>query len=257
MHRFFTVSKPSGSQRKRSLRNESSESSEGFEPPARKRARAAGDQEDHSVISSENSGSNTVENEPEASEQQESSSTLQHQPDSIEAKLSIARDILKDNFGYDDFKSEQENVIRALLSGENSLAILPTNAGKSLCYQLPALCFEALDNKYGINQDGKHGITLVISPLISLMTDQVSALQRNGIAANALNISKSLQEQKDIFSSLAGGGLKILFCSPEKLMNEKFVKAITSVPGGIRLLAVDEAHCIDEVRVHACKKGFH
>jgi hypothetical protein len=212
------------------------------------RSRAFGDQQESSTTRPENLGSNVVENDLDDSGQLESSSgTVLQQTVSIETKMSIARDILSKTFRYEDFKSEeQENVIRALLSGENSLAILPTNAGKSLCYQLPALCFERFD----ANPDGQHGITLVISPLISLMTDQVNGLQRRGIAADALNGSNSKRENDAIFTALSEGTLKLLFCCPEKLLNETFLRAITSVPGGIRLLAVDEAHCIDEVSNH-------
>ena len=193
-----------------------------------------------------------IDNVPEqkaadGSEEQGGSKEPEKPKGSIKSRMSLARDILKRYFDFDDFKSEQEGVIKTLLAGENSLAVLPTNAGKSLCYQLPALYFEEFDKKYGTNEEGKHGITLVISPLISLMTDQVTALRKKNIAADAINTSKSAGEVRAVLNSLTAGKLKILFCAPEKFMNEAFVQAILTVPGGVRLLAIDEAHCIAEV----------
>ncbi|KAF2675034.1 ATP-dependent DNA helicase [Microthyrium microscopicum] len=172
----------------------------------------------------------------DASEEQGGSKGPEDFDDSIESRMSLARDILQAYFDFDDFKSEQESVIKTLLSGENSLAILPTNAGKSLCYQLPALCFEELDKKYGGNKEGKHGITLVISPLISLMSDQVARAPEE----------EYRRRRDQHFQVGRRGKLKILFCAPEKFMSKPFVQAISAVPGGVRLLAVDEAHCISE-----------
>ncbi|GAW13817.1 hypothetical protein ANO14919_032070 [Xylariales sp. No.14919] len=163
----------------------------------------------------------------------------------------IARSILKREFGYDDFRHEQAAAIRAILNGENTLAVFPTGAGKSLCYQIPAIAFEELDAAGLTERQSKtaaisSGITIVVSPLIALMKDQVDALQRRDIPAACLDSTKTSDEQKSINASIREGRLRILYCAPERLNNEGFVESMKFVPGGIRLVAVDEAHCISE-----------
>ncbi|RWA13157.1 hypothetical protein EKO27_g1943 [Xylaria grammica] len=119
----------------------------------------------------------------------------------------IARSILKREFGYDDFRHEQAAAIRAILNGENTLAVFPTGAGKSLCYQIPAIAFEELDAAGLTERQSKtaaisSGITIVVSPLIALMKDQVDALQRRGIPAACLDSTKTSDEQKSINASI-------------------------------------------------------
>ena len=105
-------------------------------------------------------------------------------------------EILKQYFGYDSFRPGQQTVVEQLLSGRDVLAVMPTGAGKSICYQVPALCMK--------------GITLVVSPLISLMKDQVDALRSRGIAAACLNSMQSAEEQNEIFSKIRAGTLKLV-----------------------------------------------
>jgi superfamily II DNA helicase RecQ len=111
--------------------------------------------------------------------------------------------------------------------------------------QIPAVAFELLDKQNGI-QSG-HGVTLVVSPLLSLMKDQVGALRKRNIAAESMDSTKSFDEMQLVRTAIRKGHLKILYCAPERLNNEAFVESIKDMPGGIRLLAVDEAHCISEV----------
>ncbi|KAI1758463.1 ATP-dependent DNA helicase recQ [Xylaria castorea] len=164
---------------------------------------------------------------------------------------SIALSILKQNFGYDNFRHEQAAAIRAILQGESALVVFPTGAGKSLCYQIPGIAFPELDAAGLTQRESKtaaigSGITIVVSPLIALMKDQVDALQRRGIPAACLDSTKTYEEVKSINASMQEGKLRILYCAPERLNNEGFVEGIKYVPGGIRLVAVDEAHCISE-----------
>lgn len=133
-------------------------------------------------------------------------------------------------FGHDQFRKGQEEVIHRLLAGKSVLAVFPTGAGKSLCYQLPALLFD--------------GLTLVISPLIALMKDQLDALARRGIAAARFDSTLDRDEACEVIRSLRRQALKILYVSPERLANERFINAIKGVT--IDLLAVDEAHCISQ-----------
>ncbi|MFZ4596489.1 MAG: RecQ family ATP-dependent DNA helicase, partial [Verrucomicrobiaceae bacterium] len=133
-------------------------------------------------------------------------------------------------FGYDTFRPGQEQVIHALLEGRSSLAIFPTGGGKSLCYQLPALLLD--------------GVTLVISPLIALMKDQVEALRARGVSAARLDSSLTANEVTEVFDAMRNGTLKLLYIAPERLMNESFMERLGRLKIG--LLAIDEAHCISE-----------
>jgi ATP-dependent DNA helicase RecQ len=139
-------------------------------------------------------------------------------------------DILNTQFKLPDFRPGQEAVIDALLQGRSALAVFPTGGGKSLCYQLPALMLD--------------GLTLVVSPLIALMKDQVDALQKLGIAAARLDSSLSKEETFAIFDGIQNGSVKLLYVSPERLKNERFVQRLANIR--ICLLAIDEAHCISE-----------
>lgn len=138
--------------------------------------------------------------------------------------------ILRETFGFAGYRSGQKQVIDRLLSGRSALAIFPTGGGKSLCYQLPALMFD--------------GLTVVISPLIALMKDQVDVLQQAGVAAARLDSSISYDEVRQIYRGMEDGSLKILYIAPERLANERFLYRLRNVT--IDLLAVDEAHCISE-----------
>ncbi|BAP86270.1 ATP-dependent DNA helicase RecQ [Paucilactobacillus hokkaidonensis JCM 18461] len=137
--------------------------------------------------------------------------------------------ILKTKFGYDTFRIGQQEVIDNTLAGKNVLAIMPTGGGKSLCYQIPALILS--------------GVTLVISPLISLMKDQVDALNENGIAATFINSTLDHFEIEERFNQAASGAVKLLYVSPERL-DSGYFNELAQLP--IQLIAIDEAHCISQ-----------
>ncbi len=137
---------------------------------------------------------------------------------------------LRQHFGHAAFRPGQEQVMQALLAGRSALALFPTSAGKSLCYQLPALLMD--------------GVTLVISPLIALMKDQVEGLRARGIGAARLDSSLKLEEVQQVFEDLRTGAVKLLYIAPERLMNENFIERLKRLK--IAMMAVDEAHCISE-----------
>jgi superfamily II DNA helicase RecQ len=153
---------------------------------------------------------------------------------------------LTKNFGFKSFQLKQEQVITRILSGGSAVVVFPTGGGKSLCFQIPAIVFSAVDKVENIRGDGDHGITLIVSPLIALMKDQVDALVRRGIKAATMDSTKSREEYLATCKMLENGELKMLYCAPERLNNEGFWQQMKHVRGGIRLLAVDEAHCISE-----------
>ena len=138
--------------------------------------------------------------------------------------------ILREKFGYSSFRPGQEETIDAILAGTDVLAVMPTGAGKSLCYQIPALLLD--------------GMTIVISPLISLMKDQVSALREAGCDAAFLNSSLSGEEYADTMNEISGGRVKLLYIAPERLQKTEMLKfaANASLP----LVVVDEAHCVSQ-----------
>ncbi|KAI0168926.1 ATP-dependent DNA helicase [Hypoxylon sp. FL1284] len=158
----------------------------------------------------------------------------------------VARTTLKENFGFDAFRHEQFAAVKSILRGENVLVIFPTGAGKSLCYQIPAVAFEKIDAVKRDRAQPGSGITIVVSPLIALMKDQVDALTRRGIAAACVDSSKTYEQQQQTTAAIREGRLRLLYCAPERLNNEGFVESMKHVPGGVRLVAVDEAHCISE-----------
>jgi len=149
-----------------------------------------------------------------------------------DALLSKARGLLRYLFGYESFRGEQEKVILSLLKGKDTLAIMPTGQGKSLSYQIPAQLFS--------------GLTLVISPLIALMKDQVDSLKAIGYPAAAINSQTSLGAVQRTLLEIYQGKLKVLFVAPERLETKSFISAMQGVE--ISLVAVDEAHCISELR---------
>lgn len=146
------------------------------------------------------------------------------------AETQRARTILKTVFGYDDLRPGQDEVVAAVLAGEDVFAVMPTGSGKSMCYQLPALV------------DG--GMTLVISPLVALMRDQVGQLAALGVAAATINSANSDDANRDAWRQMRQGALRLLFVSPEKLAGEGFLSALRD--SGIRRLAIDEAHCVSQ-----------
>lgn len=141
-----------------------------------------------------------------------------------------ARAILKGHFGFSSFKKGQEQIIASILQGSDTLGIMPTGGGKSACYQIPALLFP--------------GLTLVFSPLISLMKDQVDALDSLGIPGTFINSSLSFDEVEERISRAARGQCKLLYVAPERLESARFLTCIRSLP--VSLLAVDEAHCVSQ-----------
>ncbi|MGX3020728.1 ATP-dependent DNA helicase RecQ [Ursidibacter sp. B-7004-1] len=146
------------------------------------------------------------------------------------SNLAKAKEVLHNVFGYQSFRQGQSEVIDAILTGKDCLVIMTTGGGKSLCYQVPALCLD--------------GITLVISPLISLMKDQVDQLLTNGVEAAYLNSTQTLEEQQKVEQKALSGQLKLLYLSPEKVMTSGFFHFISHCK--ISLIAVDEAHCVSQ-----------
>ncbi|GME39364.1 Helicase [Neofusicoccum parvum] len=160
----------------------------------------------------------------------------------------LARKILNERFGLGSFRLEQEAVIARLLAGGSAVVVFPTGGGKSLCYQVPALAFPELDAQQPSPRRGPAdgGVTIVVSPLIALMKDQVDALRKRSISAVVMDSSKSRDEHLDTMHRLRAGAVRLLYCAPERLNNEGFVECLRSVRGGVRMVAVDEAHCISE-----------
>lgn len=141
-----------------------------------------------------------------------------------------ARKILKEIFGYDNFRSSQQDIINNILAKNNSFVLMPTGAGKSLCYQIPAILFE--------------GLTIVISPLIALMQDQVNSLKENGVKVAAINSSISYHEINNIKEQIKHNKLKLLYIAPERLLMDEFLEFIANI--NISLFAIDEAHCVSQ-----------
>ncbi|HZN05909.1 MAG TPA: ATP-dependent DNA helicase RecQ [Pyrinomonadaceae bacterium] len=135
---------------------------------------------------------------------------------------------LRRHFGFDDFREGQREVVGSILEGKDAVVVMPTGSGKSLCYQLPAMILE--------------GVTLVVSPLIALMKDQVDALQARGLPATFINSSLAEPEQRARIESLRRRAHKLVYVAPERFRSSRFTSAIQSVP--VSLFAVDEAHCI-------------
>lgn len=140
------------------------------------------------------------------------------------------RRVLKDVFGFDDFRPGQASVMEALLAGRHVLAVMPTGAGKSLCYQVPALV--------------KGGLTIVVSPLVALMQDQVAALRLAGVAADTINSSIERDANVAAWRRVASGQTRLLYLAPERLMTERMLDALARLD--VSLIAIDEAHCISQ-----------
>ena len=145
-------------------------------------------------------------------------------------EMSNAEEALREYFGFEGLRSGQDEIVANILAGRDSLAIMPTGGGKSLCYQLPALCRE--------------GVTIVVSPLIALMKDQVDALVARGIPAAAINSSLGADEYRQVMQDFRNGELKIVYVAPERFGNEGFMRTLQGLH--ISLFAIDEAHCLSQ-----------
>ncbi len=145
-------------------------------------------------------------------------------------KMEEARSVLRKLYGYDDFRGEQAKAIQAVLDQQDVLVIMPTGGGKSLCYQIPALVNE--------------GVGIIVSPLIALMEDQVSALRQLGVAAEFLNSTLDAQRQADIARRLEAGEIKLLYVAPERLLQPNTLAMLERIQ--VSLFAVDEAHCVSQ-----------
>src|SRR5262245_40871343 len=144
--------------------------------------------------------------------------------------LSKASDLLHSVFGFNAFRPGQEEIVQAVLAGEDVLAVMPTGSGKSLCYQLPAVA--------------RPGLTLVVSPLIALMRDQVRALLAAGVAAGSLNSANQPTENARVLDLLRRRDLRLLYIAPERLARPDTVEMLAESP--VTLMVIDEAHCVSQ-----------
>ncbi|MBW8638158.1 DNA helicase RecQ [Hoeflea sp. WL0058] len=144
--------------------------------------------------------------------------------------LQTAQSVLNEAFGFDSFRPGQEEIVDRLLAGRNVLAVMPTGAGKSLCYQIPAIV--------------RDGLTIVVSPLVALMNDQAAALEANGVAVACIHSGKSRENNVMDWRNVQGGDVKILYLSPERLMTERMLTVLDAIKPG--MFIVDEAHCISK-----------
>ena len=142
--------------------------------------------------------------------------------------MTEASAVLRDVFGFDDFRPGQKDIVDAVTQGENVLAIMPTGGGKSLCYQLPALL--------------RDGVTIVVSPLIALMRDQVRALRSIGVGAGALTSANTQEENDEIFAGLEDGSLRLWYLAPERLGSAQITSVLRRYRVG--MISVDEAHWV-------------
>ncbi len=146
------------------------------------------------------------------------------------APIHAPRDLMATVFGFSEYRPGQAEIVDAVLAGENCLAIMPTGGGKSLCFQLPALC--------------RSGVTVVISPLIALMRDQVRALRAAGVEAGALTSGNTEEETEEVFAALDEGRLRLLYIAPERLAASATMQMLRRI--GVTAIAVDEAHCVSQ-----------
>src|SRR5574343_462454 len=148
--------------------------------------------------------------------------------------MSRAQEILYHVFGYTQFRGNQEAIVEQLAAGGDALVLMPTGGGKSLCYQIPALL--------------RPGVAIVVSPLIALMQDQVSALKEVGVAADFLNSSLGFNQAMEIERALQAGALDLLYVAPERLVTPRFLDLLDHLhaEGQLALCAIDEAHCVSQ-----------
>lgn len=145
-------------------------------------------------------------------------------------QISLAKQVLQETFGYQQFRPGQQTIIETVLEGRDCLVVMPTGGGKSLCYQIPALVLD--------------GLTIVVSPLISLMKDQVDQLLANGVSAACLNSSQSREQQQEVMAGCRTGKVRLLYIAPERLMLDNFLDNLGHWDPA--MVAVDEAHCISQ-----------
>lgn len=150
--------------------------------------------------------------------------------ENIDTQALSAENVLSEVFGYQEFRVGQQEVIEAAVEGQDSVVIMPTGGGKSLCYQIPALV--------------KEGLTLVVSPLISLMKDQVDQLKANGVAAECINSTMERDALISVYNRMNSGQLKLVYVSPERALNRDFLERLEHIQ--LALIAIDEAHCISQ-----------
>jgi len=152
--------------------------------------------------------------------------------------LSSSLSILREVFGYEQFRGPQAAIIEHVAQGGDALVLMPTGGGKSLCYQIPAIA----------RQQAGHGITVVVSPLIALMHDQVGALREAGVAAAFLNSTQDWQQTQQVQRQLAQGEITLLYAAPERVVSERFLNLLDdlSARGALALFAIDEAHCVSQ-----------
>ena len=152
------------------------------------------------------------------------------EPLNRESSIKPALNILRETFGYDSFRPNQQEIISDLIEGRDSFVLMPTGGGKSLCFQIPALA--------------RSGVAIVVSPLISLMKDQVDALKANGVAVEFYNSSLKSQEARQVLAKLHAHEIDLLYIAPERLMSEDFMDRLSEID--ISLFAIDEAHCVSQ-----------
>lgn len=148
--------------------------------------------------------------------------------------------VLKSVYGYSAFRGKQAAVVERVVAGGDAVVLFPTGAGKSLCFQIPALC--------------RDGVGIVVSPLIALMRDQVEALKQLGVRAAALNSSLTREEFLDVRRAIANGALDLLYVTPERIVTPAFKEMIGNAR--IALFAIDEAHCSDVLRHSPINKRY-
>ncbi len=152
--------------------------------------------------------------------------------------LSPAQSVLQDVFGYEEFRGPQQAIVEHVIAGSDALVLMPTGGGKSLCYQVPAI----------VRQQQGRGVTIVVSPLIALMHDQVGALHEAGVSAAFLNSTLSYDETQDVELRLQTGDITLLYAAPERLNTPRFLGLLDSLyhGGHLSLFAIDEAHCVSQ-----------
>ncbi len=152
--------------------------------------------------------------------------------------MSPAHTVLQDVFGYEAFRGPQQAIIEHVAAGGDALVLMPTGGGKSLCYQIPAI----------VRQQQGYGVTIVVSPLIALMHDQVGALHEAGVKAAFLNSSLGWEDAQDVEWQMQSGQLTLLYVAPERLVTPRFLGLLDDLHanGQLSLFAIDEAHCVSQ-----------